>query len=314
MSAPMGTEIKCLSSRDFEAAFGEPLTGYVTERIGRYRLEYEDFTPAEHEQLLIKIIETLLDSRVMRSGEHRLPQWEAGWNQNLQGLTDGPVDVERIVPGYFNKYDAVRWQGKLIRPKSEKFELHSLAIILDWLFDQYCRHATNVYEFGCGTGHNLLRLRQANAHARLWGLDWAKSSQEILRKLLESGVDHNIHGHRFDYFEPDQNFVIAPDSVLYTVASLEQIGARWQPFIDYALRQRPALCIHVEPIAELLDPNVLLDKLSCLYFEKRNYLSGLLTGLRALENSGKVQIHRAQRTRIGSLFIEGYSVIVWSPS
>lgn len=94
----------------------------------------------------------------------------------------------------------------------------------------------------------------------------------------------------------------------------EKIGARWDKFIQYILRNRPKLCIHIEPVAELLDSGKLIDYLSIEYFKKRNYLEGFLNGLRQLEKEGKVRIHRAQRTYIGSLYIEGYSVVVWSPT
>ena len=58
---------------------------------------------------------------------------------------------------------------------------------------------------------------------------------------------------------------------------------------------------------------VLIDNLSIKYFKKRNYLDGFLSGLRELEAQEKLTIHDIKRTHIGSLFIEGYSVVVWSP-
>jgi hypothetical protein len=302
-----------LGPNDFKMAFGEELSPFVIQQIQKYNFTYENFSEAEQEKLLIKIIDTLLDPNLMKSGEHRLSEWESGWHENLQALSSNPGNSTHIVPRYFNKYSAVRWQGRFLKPLSEKFEFYSLAIILDWLFDKYCRKANNIYEFGCGTGHNLMHLREINPHARLWGLDWATSSQDILTQIAKDQLCGDIHGHRFNYFNPDTGFLLAPDSIVYTVASLEQIGDRWQPFAEYLLTQKPAICIHVEPIAELLDPNVLLDNLSCKYFRKRNYLHGFLDGLRALECDGRVRIHSAQRTGIGSLFIEGYSVIVWSP-
>lgn len=302
-----------LGPGDFEQAFGESLSPFVIQQIQKYDFAFETLSETEQEKLLIKIVDTLLDPNLMKSGEHRLSQWESGWGENLQALSTHPGDSTQIVPRYFNKYNAVRWQGRFLKPLSEKFELHSLAIILDWLFDQYCRKATTIYEFGCGTGHNLMHLREINPHATLWGLDWATSSQEILKRLSRDQLCTNLHGRRFDYFNPDTGFLLEPESMIYTVASLEQIGERWHPFVEYLLEQKPAICIHVEPIAELLDPDVLLDNLSCKYFRKRNYLQGFLEGLRALERQGRVRIHRAQRTGIGSLFIEGYSVLVWSP-
>jgi len=62
-----------------------------------------------------------------------------------------------------------------------------------------------------------------------------------------------MQGLRFDYFNPDQNIRLAADSIVYTVASLEQLGRDFNPFLAYLLRNRPSLCVHVEPIAELLD-------------------------------------------------------------
>ena len=306
--------VKSLSVEDFEIAFGEKLSPYVTERINQYSFQYEEFSLEENESLLIKIVETLLDPNLLQSGEHRLDQWESGWGENLELFLKNPSNIDLIIPKYFNKYGAVRWCGRFIRPISEKFECHSLAIIQDWLFDKYLRDAPAIYEFGCGTGHNLLRARKVNSNASLYGLDWATASQNIINRLGEHKVDPDIQGRRFDYFNPDESFQLSPNSVIYTVASLEQVGTRWDKFIEYILRNRPKLCIHIEPVDELLDSSKLIDYLSIEYFKKRNYLNGFLDGLRQLEKEGQVQIHFAQRTHIGSLFIEGYSVVVWSPT
>ena len=192
-------------------------------------------------------------------------------------------------------------------------KFNSLEIILDWLFDKYLCYVDAIYEFGCGTGHNLLRARRVNPNAILWGMDWATVSQQKNALLAEHKIDHNIQADRFDYFNPDDSFRIKPNSVVYTLASLEQVGARWENFIDYLLSNKPKLCIHVEPIAELLDSNKLIDYLSIEYFKKRNYLEGFLSGLLKLEKQVRVRIHRSQRTHIGSLFVEGYSEVVWSP-
>lgn len=307
-------DIRSLGLNEFEASFGEKLGSYVANRIEKYSFKYVEFSPEEVEGLLIKITETLLNPDLQQSGEHRLDQWESGWGENLELFLSDPKNRDLIVPKYFNKYGAVRWRGRFIRPVSEKFEYQSLAVLQDWLFDKYLRNATSIYEFGCGTGHNLLRARDVNPEARLYGLDWAEASQKIIERIAKHGIDLNIEAKKFDYFNPDESFNLAPNSHVYTVASLEQIGDRWEKFVDYLLKNQPKLCIHIEPIAELLDPTKLNDFLSIAYFKKRKYLSGFLDGLRKLEGQGKITIHRAQRTFIGSLFIEGYSVVVWSPN
>ena len=304
---------KSLSSQDFEDAFGEKLSSYVVAQVKKYSFYYTEITPIEQETLLIKIIDTLLNSDMQSSGEHRLSQWESGWSENLDLFLQNPENLDLIVPKYFNKYGAIRWRGEFIRPVSQKFEYHSLSIIQDWVFDKYLRDFPAIYEFGCGTGHNLLRVRGVNSKAKLYGLDWATASQRIIEKMSQHHIDSDIQGKHFDYFNPDNSFHLTPGSAVYTVASLEQVGTRWGKFVDYIISNRPELCIHIEPIAELLDPSKLIDYLSIEYFKKRNYLSGFLHGLRKLENEGTIKIHLAQRVYIGSLFIEGYSVVVWSP-
>ena len=305
--------LKRLTAADFEEVFNDTLSRYVKRKIKEYDFCYSDLTSTERDAWIRKIVDVLLAPSIEEAGEHRLEQWEKGWRENLVEL-EASSRVEAITPGYFGKYNVLRWKQEFIKPAYKDFERNSLAIIQDWLFDKYMRNAATVYEFGCGTGHNLFRVRNVNPKAKIWGLDWATSSQRIIQKLVRNGVDRNFFAHRFDLFNPDESFNLEDDSIVYTVASIEQVGIRYKGFLEYLLRQRPALCIHIEPIAELLDENNLLDYLSIQYFKKRKYLSGYLDHLRGLEKQGQLKIHRAQRTYIGSLFIEGYSVIVWSPS
>lgn len=302
-----------MTSTNVEKMFNEKLSPYVKSRIDEYGFAYYEVTPAERDACIKKIVSALIDPSLIKAGEKRYEQWEKGWSENLENLTNN-LDDESIIPHYFGKYNFVRINQRFIKPASKNFEYYSLCSILEWIFDRYIRDATTVYEFGCGTGYHLLHARKINPAVTLWGLDWTSSSQEIIRKFAAKFDDSKLFAHRFDYFNPDKNFILNKDSIVYTVASLEQVGTRYNRFFDYLMENRPRLCIHIEPIAELLDENNLLDYLSIEYFKKRNYLSGYLTHLRQLEKQDKLTIHRAQRTFIGSLFIEGYSVIVWSPT
>ena len=305
-------DLKRLNPEDFVAAFGEMPSDYVAEKIRGYDFQYRSLGPAERDYRLRQIIETLYSVDLQRAGESRLNQWEAGWGAHIDRI-DRDFDPVSITPGYFGKHAVVRWCQDLIAPLDRRFEERSFFAIQDWLFDKYLRNVENVYEFGCGTGHNLFRVRAVNPTANLWGLDWTEASQKILAKLKAVGIDDRLYGHRFDYFAPDTTFELAPGSAVYTAASLEQTGDRFQPFISYLLKNRPSVCIHIEPMAELLDESNLLDFLSIAYFRRRNYLSGLMGYLRALERDGRIIIHEARRTMTGSLFIEGCSVVVWSP-
>lgn len=124
-------------------------------------------------------------------------------------------------------------------------------------------------------------------------------------------MDKKIEPHRFDFFEPDNSFEIKDKSVVYTVAALEQVGDNYKKFINYLLEKKPNICIHFEPISELLDENKLNDLLSIQYFKNRNYLNGFLDYLKLLEQQNKIKIIDQRRIYSGSYFIEGHSLVVW---
>lgn len=317
MPAPQPTSIerdsRTLRPHDLVAAFGETPSPYLAWRIHDYDFAYRPLAPAERDYYIRRVVTALIDGALVPAGTARHREWQDGWATHIDRIEKGE-GRGALVPGYFGKYPVIRWQRELIAPLNRHFEYRSLAVIEDWLFDKYLRQVSAVYEFGCGTGHNLLRVRDVNPHAVLWGLDWAEASQRIIARWPAAGIDGNCRASRFDLFAPDRDFKLAPDAAVLTVAALEQVGERFGPFIDYLLDQRPALSIHIEPIAELLDSDNLLDYLSLAYFKRRNYLAGFLADLRARERDGRLRIHLARRTSIGSLFIDGYSVVVWSPA
>jgi SAM-dependent methyltransferase len=309
--------IKSLIADDFEVLFRTSLSECIRRRVSEFALMYREVTDEEYESCLLTILRAIHDPAIPKAGAHRQDNWEKGWLENFHAweATAGGkgAKINAILPRYFGKYGFLRINRTLIRPLSDNFEYFSLCLITDWLFDVYMRKAGSIYEFGCGTGYHLVRLRNYNPTASLFGLDWAPASQKIISSLASQGYVTNMQGLRFDYFNPDQNIRLAADSIVYTVASLEQLGRDFNPFLAYLLRNRPSLCVHVEPIAELLDKSNILDFLSIEYFQKRNYLTGFLDRLHALKAEGKIDIVLEQRSFIGSLLIDGYSIVVWKP-
>ena len=77
------------------------------------------------------------------------------------------------------------------------------------------------------------------------------------------------------------------------------------------LHNKPALVIHLEPIPELLDKKKILDNLSIRFMKKRNYLKNYLVALKSLEKSKRIKIIKIRKSYFGSLYINGYSLIVW---
>lgn len=292
--------------------FNDNLSDYVKNKISEYKLTYSPLEKEEEEQVVIKIINTLLDPFLVYSGPHRLKQWEKGWNQNLTRL-DKEKSINAILPHYFGKYEINRLNQTFVKGVSLNYEKNIFYIVVYYVFDKYLREFENIYEFGCGTGQNLLKVREVNPFASLFGLDWAKSSQKIIKKMTDLNLVKNIKGYNFDLFKPDKKIKLADNSAVYTLGSLEQVGLNYKAFVSYLLKNKPAICINIEPIAELLDENKLIDNLAIKYFRKRNYLNGYLDYLRGLEKENKITIIEVKRTHIGSMFAECYSVIVWKP-
>ena len=301
-----------IGHKDIARLLNDELSDYVKGKIDGYKLVCSPVEKAEEEKILIRIIDTLLDPYLVYSGPHRLKQWEKGWGENLMKL-DKEKAASAISPVYFSKYNINRLDQRFVKGISPNYEKNMLYSILDYVFDKYLRNAASIYEFGCGTGHNLLRANEVNPEAKLIGLDWTKASQKIIKKIADSGIVKSIAGYNFDFFKPNAKIKLDKGSAIYTVAALEQVGSGYKKFISYLLKNKPEICIHVEPIAELLDESSLIDNLSIKYFRKRNYLNGYLDYLKKLVAEGKVEIIDARRTRIGSMFIEGYSIIVWKP-
>lgn len=261
-------------------------------------MRYKLLNKKEEESVVLEILKVLLDPSLPYSGAHRQMQWEKGWGENLKSGD--------ITPKYFGKHRVNRVNGRFVVSDVKNFEQKMLYSIVDELGWKYLSKAKDIYEFGCGTGHNLKRIQHINPKARLHGFDWTKSSNKIVAKL---GFDSK----NFDFFEPDFSIGLQENSAVYTVAALEQVGTRYEQFLKYLLRNKPSVVVHIEPIPELLDPNNLSDFLSIKYMEKRKYLSGYLDTLKLLEQNGKIKILEARRSGIGSMMIDGYSVIVWKP-
>jgi hypothetical protein len=304
-------EIHAITKEDLAPIFGT-MTDRVAKKIKEINLEYTYITLEERDECIRRIIEALLGPELEVVGEHRHAKWEKGWGENLDAFKKG--DKDALVPYYFRKDQIARWKREFIKPIKPSFDYGALTIILEWLYEKYMKDAAAIYEFGCGTGHHLPQLREINPTAKLVGLDWAEASQKIIAEMVQKGILKNTEGRKFNFFEPDHSFELEKDAVAYTVAALEQVGERHTAFVDYLLEKKPKLCVHVEPIYEVLDPTNLPDYLSIEYFRKRKYLWGFLTHLRELEKQGKVKIHDARRTYLGgNMFVDHYSIIVWSP-
>ena len=272
---------------------------------------YRNLEKSEIDKIILIVLNKLEEVDLPKSGVNDASRWEKGWGEVLEKVKNSGISIRLLQPQYFH-YNFMRLDGSYIEVPDGSFEFDFYTTIRRVLFRKYFTGFRNIIEFGCGTGTNLAILSEIFPEASLVGCDWASSSQEIL-KIMAKELKAKVHGVRMNMLtlEGSENIEIDSQTAVITMHAMEQLGSAFKPFLDYILGKRPRLIFHVEPVFELYNPDKLFDELAVKYHEKRNYLKGYLPALKKLEGEGKIEILEIRRLFFGSLFHEGYSLIVW---
>ena len=299
-----------ITHTDFEEILGFNISEKIKQKIENYNLIFRDLDEKELNDYYNKNLE-VLTSDIAYSGSHRKNDWESGWGENLNNFIT-TKNNEDLIPKYHGKNKIVKWRQKPILPLIENFDLKIHICFIDSIIEHYSNGIKSIYEFGCGPGYHLLRFSEYYPNIKLYGGDWAESSQKTILEINKN-FKSSITPFNFNFFSPDMDMDIDDNSLFYTVAALEQVGSNFRRYIDYIMEKKPKICINIEPISELLDENNFFDNLSIKYFKKRNYLNGYLDFLIDYEKRGFIEILDKRRIYSGSYFIEGHSLIVWRP-
>ena len=178
---------------------------------------------------------------------------------------------------------------------------------------KYFKNIDSIYEFGCGTGFNLVELAQLYPEKKLHGLDFVPAPKDLVNKLGEV-YGWNMTGHLFDMINPDESFQLDKNSAVFTFGTIEQLAGKFEAFMQFLLKRSPALCISMEPTVELYDENNLIDFLAIKFHRKRGYTENYLPRLRELEAKNKIELLKVKRLFFGSMYMEGFSYMVWRPN
>ena len=151
------------------------------------------------------------------SGPSRHEVWEKGWKQNLDEYIASGYCENALLPHYYRRGRSVmRLRGDYILPISPHFEAHFLSVLQCIIASAFFRDVSEIYEFGCGPGHNLLAFGRFLPGKEYHGLDWATASSEILSlassKAPKAHPLNRFYGHTFDLFQPDPELKLSPDS------------------------------------------------------------------------------------------------------
>jgi len=300
---------------DFACSFGTTVADIPSDC--RRLIEERDFSyrlleGEEQDRVVLNVLKKIEADTQIVGADGRQEVWQKGWNENLQNFAKSGFDLGALVPKFIRPGAIVRYNGDYIEPASSTFELDYYSVFRLWLFRKYLGDAQTIYEFGCGSGFNLVTLAHLYPNKVLHGLDFVSSSVEIVNKLAQA-YGWNMAGHLFDMRSPDENLEIAGNSAVVTIGTIEQLAGDFEPFLQFLLGRSPALCIHVEPTVELYDEDNLVDYLAAKFHRKRGYTEGFLPRLQQLEDQGRIEIVKVKRLFFGSLLMEGYNLLIWRP-
>ena len=276
-------------------------------------LSYRLLTKNEEIDLQARIEDIFSDNTVAKAGGDTLPRWTDGWGEVLERVRRYGVSADTLRPQYF-RHDLLRLEGRYIRASSMDFERRLFELFKVLLFRRYLTDIPHVVEIGCGTGANLYQLHKIFPDKHLTGCDWAPPSQ-VLIKLIgsETGADITPVNFNMRTLEGRGEINIGPDTAIVTLHAMEQLGDDFETLLGMILEEKPALCVHLEPISELYDSDSKFDLRALTYHNKRNYLSGFLNKLHEIIPGTKIEILHVHRAQFGSTFQEAYTTIVWKP-
>jgi SAM-dependent methyltransferase len=310
----MSKKIYEVTVEGFARLFGttiEDIPEDCRELITSMDLRYKPLSDREKKETIMRVLKTIKSDSLSIVGPDRKPVWEKGWSENLQNFINSNYDLNELTPKFVKPNEVMRLIDNYVMPKNPDFETSLVKVLRLYLFKKYFFNATAIYEFGCGTGLNLVALARLFPEKKLYGLDWSTASCDIVNKIAEMYNCH-LSGAFFDMFFPDYQLDITKGSAIFTIGAMEQLGTNYEAFLQFLLDKRFAICINIETLYELYDQDMSFDHIAAEYLERRGYLRGYLTRLRELEKQGKIDIIKTQKS-FGSLYHDGYSYVIWKP-
>jgi len=296
--------------KDMSICFGESnFDNQFIDLFNKFDWEYKLLDNKQQMSETLNLLQYIRSDKQQVSDPTRKQVWSKGWEENLQAfLRDG--NTGSLIPKFFKKELISRLHKQLIYHKCDTFILNFFTILQNFIFKKYFSNYDNIYEFGCGSGINIVSLHQMFPDKKLYGCDFVQPSIDIIN-ILSKKLDVNANGVLFDMSNPSYGFKIVPNSCVLTSDSIEQIPNGFRKFIDYLVYNKVELCCHIEPCIEMYDENNIVDMTAILFHEKRGYTIGLLPYLTELETEGKINIIHKKRTFIGTQRMEGFNVIMW---
>lgn len=304
-----------VTAKEFAKHFGTHEDSFnegTLDLIDHLDFSYSEIIEKERDDIILNILKHIEEDKQKIAGKGRTEAWQRGWEENYEAFIKSNCDLETLIPKFLRPNQSIRLNRRFINPNNTNFEYDFFRVFRYWLFTKYFTDIDNIYEFGCGTGMNLVELATIFPEKNLYGSDFVDSAISLVNKIAQV-YKYKLLGSIFNMMEPNYEYKIVPNSGVYTFGALEQLASKTENMLQYLLKEKPKLIIHLEPTIELYDENNLIDYLAIKFHKKRGYSQGYLPRLHQLEQDGLLKIEKVKRLEFGSLFLEGYNLIVWRP-
>ena len=284
----------------------------IADDMSVYDFEFEAFDQMARDAAMLNVLKRIDGFQPV--GAHRAGIWRMAWEDVATRYRESGGEPASLEPHFIGGTSIMRLRGNYAQPMDPRFELNFFRVLRAWLFRRFISPEVDVvHEFGAGSGYNMVALAGMRPDLQLHCWDWAETAVDLVRQV---SVDHNLPlaSGRFDFFDPATDIELEADSVVFTFCALGQVGSHFHTFIDWLVTQGPRLVIHMEPVAEFYDGENLFDYMALKYHRHRGYLTGLQPQIMSLAAAGEAVIHYQRRLGLGSLFHEGFNLLVWSPT
>jgi SAM-dependent methyltransferase len=299
----------------------ERVVGVKAEDEGRIfadlpALEANPASAARRAEIFADIEDTIRERRFRVVGdEGQQAVWQKGWSEVAESLAGAEkITLETLKPQYFHRGAALRLAGEYWLPETDYFEYYFGCAVRRLLMLKAFDAPLRIVEIGCGTGINIVLAAELFPQAALVGGDWAPASSEILA-LMAKNLKRDIHGALHNMLTGEGFAALGVDARtdVLTVHALEQLGAAAPGVIAALIAAGPRTVLHIEPILDFYDRTDPFDDIAARYHLARNYLQGLWPALSAHAQAGRIEIIDKGRVKLGNLYHEAYSFILWRP-
>ena len=303
------------NAADFAKSFDTKVNNFSNElkkKIVDLDFRYRFPTNDESEKLIHEALLKIDSDQQINGAVERKEVWFNGWNENLQMYRESGFKEESLTPKYVRAGNPIRLNKKFFFPADDNFELNFIEIYRQWFIETFFGSMDAVYEFGCGTGYNLLHVNKIYPKKKIFGSDFVQSSVDLVNEIARR-KQIPLQCDLFNMLDPDPSYEVIPNSAIYTFGALEQLASNLDPILNFFISKNPSICIHTEPALELYEDDSVVDYLGKKFESKRGYSSGLIDKLKTLEAEGKIEIIKIKRLYFGSFFFEGYNLFIWKP-